>query len=130
MEREQLLRISARSKRQAMEWGLVLASQGIEAVIDNSGEGWGLLVEWKDFDRAQASLKQYRLENRGWQWRQPMPETGLFFHWGSVGWVASIVAFYYWSAVRFSWRQERRNSEQRESEPRAMVANMDGYHVA
>jgi hypothetical protein len=57
MEREQLLSISARSKRQAMEWGLVLASQGIEAVIDNSGEGWGLLVEWKDFDRAQANLE-------------------------------------------------------------------------
>jgi membrane associated rhomboid family serine protease len=84
-----------------MEWGLVLASQGIEAVIDNSAEGWVLLVEWKDFDRAQATLRQYQLENRGWQWRQPLPETGLLFHWGSVGWVAAIAAVYYWSAVRF-----------------------------
>jgi rhomboid protease GluP len=96
-----LLSISARSKRQAMEWGLVLASQGIEAVIDNSDEGWKLRVESRDFDRAQASLRQYRLENRGWQWRHPLPETGLVFHWGSVGWVAAIAAVYYWSAVRF-----------------------------
>jgi hypothetical protein len=100
MERA-LLSISARSKRQAMEWGLVLASQGIEAVIDRSGEGWVLLVAWRDFDRAQAALRQYRLENRGFQWRQPLPETGLLFHWGSVGWVAVMAAFYYWSAVRF-----------------------------
>jgi rhomboid protease GluP len=96
-----LLRISTRSKRQAMEWGLVLASQGIEAVIDQSAEGWALLVEWRDYDRARAALKQYQLENRGWQWRHPLPETGLLFHWGSLGWVAAIMAVYYCSAVRF-----------------------------
>jgi membrane associated rhomboid family serine protease len=89
MERA-LLSISARSKRRAME-----------AVIDNSHEGWVLLVEWRDFDRAQAAVRQYQLENRGWQWRQPLPETGLLFHWGSVGWVAAIAVVYYWSAVRF-----------------------------
>jgi len=96
-----LSRIPARSRRLAMEWGLVLASQGLEAVIDNSTEGWGLLVEPQEYERAQAVLKQYRLENRGWPWRQPLPETGLVFHWGSLGWVAAIVAFFYWSAVRF-----------------------------
>jgi rhomboid protease GluP len=96
-----LLNISARSKRQAMEWGLVLASQGIEAVIDHSDAGWALRVNWRDFDRAQAAVRQYRLENRAWQWKQPLPETGLLFHWGSVGWVAAIVAVYYWSTVQF-----------------------------
>jgi len=96
-----LLRISTRSKRQAMEWGLVLASQGIEAVIDQSAEGWALLVEWRDYDRARAALKQYQLENRGWHWKHPLPETGLLFHWGSLGWVAAIMAVYYCSAVRF-----------------------------
>jgi rhomboid protease GluP len=98
---EALASIRARSRRQAMDWGLVLASQGMEAFIDKSDEGWALLVEPQDFERAQATLKQYQLENRGWQWRQPLPETGLLFHWGSLGWVAAIVAFYYWSAVRF-----------------------------
>jgi rhomboid protease GluP len=96
-----LLSIPARSRRQAMEWGLVLASQGMETVIDNSDEGWALLVEPRDYERAQAALKQFQWENRGWPWRQPLPETGLLFHWGSLGWVAAIVAFYYWSAVRF-----------------------------
>ena len=96
-----LLSIPARSRRQAMDWGLVLASQGIEAVINKSEEGWVLLVVPKDYERAQDALRQYQLENRGWRWRQPVPEAGLFFHWGSLGWVAAILAFYYCSAVRF-----------------------------
>jgi rhomboid protease GluP len=95
------LNISARSRREAMEWGLVLASQGMEAVIDKSDQGWVLLVAARDFDRAQATLRQYRLENRGWAWRQPLPQTGLLFHWGGLGWAAAIMAVYYWSAVRF-----------------------------
>ena len=95
------LRISTRSRKRAMEWGLVLASQGIEAAINNSSEGWFLLVAAKDFDRAQATLRQYQLENRGWQWKHPLPQTDLLFHWGSVGWVAAIGAIYYESAVRF-----------------------------
>ena len=94
-----LLSIRARSRRQAMEWGLVLASQGIQAVIDHSSEGWALLVEPGDYERARAALREYQLENRGWRWRQPLPQTGLLFHWGSVGWVAAIGAVYYWSAL-------------------------------
>jgi membrane associated rhomboid family serine protease len=96
-----LLSIPARSRRQAMEWGLVLASQGMEATVNKSEEGWALLVEPADYDRALANLKQYQLENRGWQWRQPLPEAGVLFHWGGLGWAAAAVAFYYWSAVRF-----------------------------
>jgi len=96
-----LLRIPARSRRQAMEWGLVLASQGMEAVVDQSDEGWALQVEPRDYERALANLKQYQLENRGWQWRQPLPEAGVHYHWGGLGWAAALVAFYYWSAVRF-----------------------------
>jgi membrane associated rhomboid family serine protease len=84
-----------------MDWGLVLASQGIEAIINHSDQGWVLLVDPKDFDRAQAVLRQYRTENRGWQWKHPLPQTDLLFHWGSLGWVAAMVAIYYWSAVRF-----------------------------
>ncbi|HEY3864202.1 MAG TPA: rhomboid family intramembrane serine protease [Verrucomicrobiae bacterium] len=92
------LRIPAHSRRQAMEWGLVLASQGLEPVVDHSEEeGWALLVEEQDQDLALASLKQYQLENRGWRWKQ----AGMLFHWGGLGWAAAIAAFYYWSAVRF-----------------------------
>ena len=84
-----------------MEWGLVLASQGMEAIVDHSTEGWALLVEPRDYDRALANLQQYQQENRGWQWRQPLPEAGMLFHWGGLGWAAAIMALYYWSAVRF-----------------------------
>jgi len=95
------LRISARSRREAMDWGLVLASQGIEAAVEKSPSHWFLMVQAQDFDRAQAILRQYRAENRGWAWKQPLPQTGMLFHWGGLGWAAAIVAFYYWSAVRF-----------------------------
>ena len=62
-------RIPARSRRQAMDWSLVLVSQGIETIIQNSedGSGWGLLVPATDLGRATESLRQYHLENRGWQ---------------------------------------------------------------
>jgi rhomboid protease GluP len=95
------LSISARSRREAMDWGLVLASQGLVAVVEKSDQGWVLLVEGRDFDRAQATLRQYRLENRGWGWRQPLPQTGVVFHWGGLGWAAAMGAVYYWSAIRF-----------------------------
>jgi membrane associated rhomboid family serine protease len=82
-----------------MDWGLVLASQGIEAIINRSATGWELIVDARDFDRAQAVLRQYRIENRGWGWKHPLVGSELVFHWGSLGWVAVIAAVYYWSTV-------------------------------
>jgi rhomboid protease GluP len=93
--------IPARSRRQVMDWGLVLASQGIEAILHQSDDGWELIVSAPDYERAQAHLRQYQAENRGWRWQQPLPATGLFFHWGSAGWVAAMVAIYYWSTAPF-----------------------------
>jgi membrane associated rhomboid family serine protease len=84
-----------------MDWGLVLASQGIEAILHQSEEGWELVVEARDYERAQAHLRKYQQENRGWRWRQPLPATNLIFHWGGAGWAAAIVAIYYWSTARF-----------------------------
>lgn len=80
--------ITARSKRQAMDWSLVLASQGIETTIDLAPEngGWILLIGVHDSQRAFAALRQYRLENRGWRWQQPLSWSGLTFHWGAVIW--------------------------------------------
>jgi len=82
-----------------MDWGLVLASQGIEAIINRSATGWELIVEARDFERAEAVLRQYRLENRGWNWKYPLAGSEVVFHWGSLGWVAAIAAVYYWSTV-------------------------------
>ncbi len=82
-----------------MDWGLALASQGIEAIINRSDTGWELIVDAQDFGRAQEVIRQYRIENRGWRWKHPLAGSELVFHWGSLGWVAAIAAVYYWSTV-------------------------------
>jgi rhomboid protease GluP len=82
-----------------MDWALVLASQDIQAIINRSDAGWELIVETQDYDRAQGALRQYRIENRGWNWKHPLAGSEFFFHWGSLGWVAVIAATYYWSAL-------------------------------
>jgi membrane associated rhomboid family serine protease len=93
--------ISARSKKQAMDWSLVLASQGIAAIINRTENGWELIVERNELQRAEAAIDQYITENRRWQWRRELPGVDLMFHWGAAWWVFGIVAFYYWSTVRF-----------------------------
>src|SRR5207249_726919 len=73
----------ARHRQQAMDWSLVLLSQGIESVVAQSESGWTLLVEPQDHARALAALRQYQLENRGWHWRQKMSWPQVTFHWRS-----------------------------------------------
>jgi membrane associated rhomboid family serine protease len=89
-------RIAAHSQRQAMDWSLVLVSQGIESTIDcaEDGSGWGLLVQESDYEAALNSIRLYQLENHRWPWRQQVVKTGLFFDWGSAAWVLLAVLFY------------------------------------
>lgn len=48
-------RIPARHRRQAMDWSLVLASQGIEHRIDyDEATGWTLAVPEADYQKADA----------------------------------------------------------------------------
>ncbi len=82
-----------------MDWGLVLASQGIEAIINHSDTGWELIVDGRDFDRARAVILQYQIENRGWRCKQPLAGSELVFHWGSLGWLAAFAVVYYWTTV-------------------------------
>jgi membrane associated rhomboid family serine protease len=84
-----------------MDWSLVLASQEIEARIVRTEGGWGLEVEEEDCERAQGTLRQYRVENRGWRWKQQLPGSDLVFHWGALVWVAGMAAFYYWTMAAF-----------------------------
>jgi rhomboid protease GluP len=93
--------IPARSKRQAMDWSLVLASQGIAAIINQTESGWELIVDEPEYGRARAALSQYQIENRGWGWRRELPGTGVVFHWGGLFWALGLAAIYYWSMVRF-----------------------------
>jgi rhomboid protease GluP len=79
--------IYAQSRRQAMEWSLVLASQGIEAWIDRLEDGrWVLLVSPGEHPRAMDSIRQYRVENRRWNWHKQVPGTDLPFHGGVFVW--------------------------------------------
>lgn len=77
-----------------MDWSLVLLSQEIESVIEHSEEGgWGLIVAHQDYERALATIRQYRFENLRWPWRQKIHQT-LLFDWGSVAWACLIILFY------------------------------------
>lgn len=90
--------IPARNRRQAMDWSLVLSSQGIEHIIDNDeATGWMLIVSAADYKTALAQIHQYRLENRHWRWRKPVFRQDLFFDWSSLVWVSLNIFFYAWS---------------------------------
>lgn len=88
--------IPARSRHQAMDWSLVLVSQGIETAISSpaEGEGWGLQINPEDEARALDILRQYRAENQHWPWRQEILRPGLLFDWGSLAWVFLTIIFY------------------------------------
>lgn len=85
--------IPARSERQAMDWSLVLTSQGIE-VIPEAGEvdgpEWRLRVPEADRERALGLIRQWRAENRGWHWRREIPASRLEFHAGALLWVFAL----------------------------------------
>jgi rhomboid protease GluP len=89
--------ITARSRRQAMDWSLVLASQEIHPIIRESPEtgSWMLLVERASYERAMEAIKSYRAENQGWNWRKELPGSDLELHWGVVGW-SLFLAFVHW----------------------------------
>lgn len=87
------------SRRQVMDWSLVLASQEIETTISRDQQDWSLVVSDADHPRAIAAIEQYRLENRGWRWRQPVPRSGADFHWASLIWVFALSIIYAWSTL-------------------------------
>ena len=46
-----------------MEWSLVLASQGIEPIIEQTEEaGWALVVAAHDYEASLAAIRQYRID--------------------------------------------------------------------
>lgn len=71
MQFEEFKIIEAKNRRQALDWGLVLASQNIDAVIERSKETgkYILIVSESDFPRAVEQLRLYQAENA--EFRQP-----------------------------------------------------------
>ena len=93
--------IPTRSRRQAMDWSLVLASQGIQATlqIDPESRRWFLIVEEQDYEPAMAAIRQFRLENRGWNWKQELEWSGVMFHWGVLLWCMLLGLVYWFDAA-------------------------------
>jgi len=89
-------RIPTRNRRQTMDWGLVLMSQGIEATIDEGadGGGWCLWVSTAEYPAAMRAIRLYLWENRHWHWRQRLPWRGFHFDWKVVFWALLLIAFH------------------------------------
>lgn len=97
--------IPARTHRQAMDWSLVLASQGIEHVIERTEDGgWALACGTPDNERALAVIRLYRLENRRWPWRRTFSKTGAVFDWAGSAWVLLTLVFFWLSNTRSELR--------------------------
>src|SRR5690349_426565 len=91
-------RIPARTRRQAMDWALVLVSQGIEPVIEQTeAGGWALVVAPEEHEKSVAVIRLYRLENLRWPWRKPIFKTHAIFDWGVAAWLVLTVVFYWLS---------------------------------
>src|SRR5258708_2564711 len=90
------VRVPARSRRQAMDWSLVLLSQGIEHTVERSepAASWELQVAAQDNEKALEAIRLYQLENRHWPWRQRLFTPGVLFDWASVCWVILVCVFF------------------------------------
>lgn len=85
--------LPAPSRQKAMDWSLVLASQGIPHFIvspDETGQ-WSLRVSPDDVSRASKSIRQYEAENRTRPWQQPYLEGRIVFDWVALVWVAALI---------------------------------------
>jgi len=90
--------LRAKTRRQAMDWSLVLASQGIEPVIQQDAGGkWQLIVPTEVETQAAAVIRQYRIENRHWHWRRMVLRQRLVFDWTAAIWVLLLVLFHWLS---------------------------------
>lgn len=88
--------IACRSQRQALDWSLVLISQGIESVPMRRDEdgGWVLEIAEGDLSRAQESIAAYERENAT-AWRRELKGTGLLFDARSVIWFGAVALFHF-----------------------------------
>src|SRR5258708_22062147 len=89
--------IAARSRAEALDWSLVLVSQGIESTIHSSeaANRWELRVDANEHERAAAAIHLYQIENRGWPWQFVARKSGVRFDWGCIGWLF-LIALFYW----------------------------------
>ena len=88
--------ITARTEKQALDWSLVLLSQGIENTVqhDPENERWNLLVEPASYTRSLQTLRLYVTENRRRVWVQKVPWSELVFDWRGVVWFGLLAILF------------------------------------
>lgn len=88
--------IPVRSEREALDWSLVLASQGIEAVLERHPDDGTcfLTVSPAEHGRAVTAIRHYVAENRQRLWRQELPWKGLVYDWRNIAWFVVLVAVF------------------------------------
>ncbi len=88
--------IEAKTRRQAFDWGLVLASQNIDAIIERSPETgkYPLLVSENDYARAIEQLRIYQLENLHFRPVYRIEIAKNLFDGRSILWALAIVLIY------------------------------------
>ncbi|MSU04813.1 MAG: rhomboid family intramembrane serine protease [Pedosphaera sp.] len=99
-----LTTIFAYSRRQAMDWSLVLISQGIETTLEQEPgtRAWLLRVPCGDHSRALASIHQYRLENQGWNWRGHLPGGDLRLNPSVLIWCVALASWHYLASTKWA----------------------------
>lgn len=91
--------LKARSQAQALDWSLVLISQGIESVParrENDG-AWVLEISDAELPRAKSSIAAYERENRR-PWRREVKWTGQIFDARAAIWSVALILFH-WAVV-------------------------------
>src|SRR5688572_33428756 len=85
-----------RSKAQALDWSLVLISQGIENVVTwrESDAMWQVEVLDQHRQRAQESIASYEREN-AIPWRRELKGSGLLFDIRALVWFVGLMLFYW-----------------------------------
>ena len=90
-----IVALECRSQAQAMDWSLVLISQGIESVVTRREEDgvWMIEVAESDFRRATESVAAYERENAT-VWRREVKWAGLLFDVRAVLWFGLLILFH------------------------------------
>lgn len=91
--------LEARSYAQALDWSLVLTSQGIENAVESPVQDgrWQVVVPTAEFERASAEIRTFEQENAT-PWRREVRWTGLLFDARALLWwvLVVMIAFLEW----------------------------------
>ena len=88
--------IAASTEREAMDWSLVLLSQGIEPTLarDPDTGNWQLVVSPDSLEAGRNSIRLYEEENRAWPLRLTLPWPGFAFDWTVLAWAGLLAVFF------------------------------------